>query len=913
METCKQCVSLLAAAKYGRNTLPFLYLLLTLSPVFGLVELYIDEEKPLGSFVGNIPSEAQLGSKYSMDVLRTLRYVILRDQQNTQTPLLFEVEEVSGILKTSSTQTIDRENNAICPPQTLTCSYLLDIVVSPREYFEIINVQINIVDTNDNNPVFSQTVLYLQIPELSSPQIYREKLPLATDQDSGNFGVKRYELLVSDGDKFVVEITTQPNGIHTPWLVLANSLNREDVSFYKLKLAAYDGGTPPKVGYLDIEITVEDGNDNSPIFINTTYNVDVQENSAINTTIVTVKALDADIGVHAQIRYNFGAGSEQHLDLFGIKPKTGEIYLKGNLDYEKQSSYQLLVSAEDMGPNSQPAFATINVNVKDLNDNAPRITVNSLNDGKPPQVSEFDGEGTFVAYVSVTDPDAGSNGEFTCDLDTTLFDLQKLKATQYTIVTAAEFDREVEREKEFTITCYDFGDPGKMTSRTVIVAIQDENDNIPVFTKTTYTFETPENNVVDSFIGIVNASDQDSGENGKVVYRLEGNMADLFDIKANTGEITSKIIFDYETVREFMFSVVAHDSSLPEATQQSATATIMVTVIDRNDEPPMFSQSLYIFYVLENQPIGMEIGKVSATDPDSIPFNYFEFSLAPSTAAQMFAVDTTTGHLRTKATLDRETKSSYQLTVIATNVGVTPVLSSSALITVNVRDENDNAPIIDFPSAHNHTLQVSGHTPRGQDVAFVLATDLDEGENAILTYAITHGNKDNTFAINPSNGVIKTDRDLKGYGDGEFRLTVSVTDHGFPQKTVDAVLHVIVNSSLVFGNGSRGGKLIGGTNLTIVIALTVSSVVIIVILVVAIVMTKMQDNKNKGNQYRYRIEGMKVWSNSMKKHKNEDAQSLENGATGDKRSPKKEVNFSLADESQDSHIQDNNQVSIDKS
>ena len=807
-----------------------------------------------GTYVGNIPVDADLESLYDPAVFAQLRYNFFSSDAGEEETSLFTIEETTGVLRTNGQ--IDREH--ICQQQ-VNCPISLSVAVTPTENLRIIEVTINIIDFNDHLPMFANTVISLEVSEEEAVG-FKLPLPQAEDGDSPIFGIDHYQL-VTDSSKFELETKTLPNGLLSLNLVLQEPLDHEDVNMYHLRLVAYDGGDPASTGFVDIDIAVLDSNDNIPAFENSTYMVTVPEDISLNTTIITVVATDEDQGQYGKVIYGFAAGSEAEQQVFGINADTGALYVKTQLDYESQKTYTVLLSASNMDPGSEAVYATVFVSVLDINDNGPRITMNVLPPAVSAQVSEDDPTGTFVAHLSVSDPDSDVNGQFECSLQSDSFTLLELEtAGQYKVVTAREFDHEDEPTYLFEVHCNDLGEEPQSSVKAVLVTILDINDNDPVFSQEQYVVTMAENNHVNAYICQVNATDADSGANGALTYWLDGDMANLFEIDEFTGVIHTLIIFDYETMREFMFNVIAQDGGDPS---KFATATVIVSIQDQNDEPPRFDQSEYTFNVLENKPVGMEIGIVSATDDDTdSTHDYFEYSLVGTPSLLLFAVDTNTGHVRTRASLDRELRGVYELIVTATNVRSEVKLSSTAVIRIIVDDDNDNPPLFDFPSQRNYTLQISSDTPEGVEIGYLRAHDLDEGQNAAFSFAIISANHPNVFNVNPSNGRLQTVKDMRDIDDDIFDLNVRVTDQGFPPLATDAILTVIVNNSIgYYGAVKPQGSLIAGNNLIIVVSLGVISVIVITALVVAIFIVFYKNQQAaKQRQYDYRVSGIQGWT-----------------------------------------------------
>ena len=837
----------------------------------------IEEEKPAGVFVGNVANDANLSDKYGFEVLAKLRYSFLQGQSpDKEISEILSIEEDSGIIRTATW--VDRE--ALCQ-QRQECSVKVDVAVTPAAYFEIITVQVEIRDVNDHAPKFPSSQISREISEMARAGD-RIDLPIATDDDSAEFGINSYQLS-SPSEKFELDVTDHGNGVTTVQLVLKEALDREHVDFYQVTVQALDKGTSTvNTGTLLVNITVVDGNDHHPYFQNATYSVSVQENFPVNRSIIQVQAFDADIGNNGLITYSFAPGTDSQItQVFDINSQNGRIYLKGKLDYEKQVSYNLVIAARDGGENSQPALTTVIVNVQDLNDNSPQIAVNALTASGNAQVSEASKVAAFVAHVSVVDNDAGINGDFSCTLDNNKFRLEKLQQTQYKIVTNDEFDRETQATYSVTVTCQDFGDPPNLSAETITVSILDENDHAPEFgSKGNLKANIRENNHVNALVIKINATDLDEGPNADITFKLQGSQAEYFSIHPKLGTVRAAYVFDYEAIQRFEFQVVAEDKGTPS---KSSVVTLEVTVLDTNDESPRFPQPTYQFEVVENQPIGMEIGIVQATDADSEPYNKIEYSIVPSHASQVFAIDTNSGHLRTRIHLDREQYSRYHMTILATNMGASPPLSGTAEVVVKVIDENDNAPVIDFPNQQNKTVIISNNVPVGYEVGFIKAHDIDSDKNSKLMFSISGGNEGNSFLIDSQTGLIRTNAKFDKINHKSYDILISVGDHGFPQRLAVATLNITIDQAVPYDGRQDSESLIGNSNLTIVLAVAISSAVIVVVLIVAIVITKLKMQRRRQGQSKWRLQMLKLWkedSGANKESSTDDAINSADAAAG---------------------------------
>ena len=260
----------------------------------------IDEEVPSGTFVGDLIEDAGLRKHYSNDIVRSLRFRFLAEAVE-----YFEVGEKNGYLRTAGD--LDRDSPSLCR-QKDTCEISLDIVLQPAQYFQIIKVKVEILDKNDNPPVFRETQVYLPIVE-AAPIGSVYVLPTASDVDAPAHGILRYEL-DSPTDKFSLESSSKIDGTLEAKLILREKLDREIEAQYRLILTAVDSGDSssrrsPKTGTSTIIVNVMDSNDNKPRFLQTQYDVSIPENIPTGSTILQVQATDKDVGPNGQIEYSF--------------------------------------------------------------------------------------------------------------------------------------------------------------------------------------------------------------------------------------------------------------------------------------------------------------------------------------------------------------------------------------------------------------------------------------------------------------------------------------------------------------------------------------------------------------------------------------------------------------------------------
>ena len=819
--------------------LPLAMSVLTSAQEEKILSYSIYEETPSNTFISDIRKDARLQEEFG-DVFSELRYAIL--PQSSEYSSYFTIDEMEGVLRTAAK--IDRDE--MCKVK-VSCPIRLDLTIQPREYFQIIKVTVIIEDTNDNPPQFVPGRFSRSVAENTQPGASLT-IPTADDPDSPKFGVKRYEL-VTGAPHFALKVTNSSDGTIDLHLVLQETLDRETRELYRVVVAAYDGGIPPNSGFLTIDVIVTDINDNNPKFDNQTYQVTVPENVSKDVIIIRVRAKDADAGPNGQVVYTFASKTLAAFGhLFSLNNSTGEITVKSSLDYEENTMYNLAVTARDRNPESLAALAKVIVKVQDVNDHSPEITINALTSTGHVEISEGAPIDSFVAHLSVADPDSGRNGQFTCSLASSYFNIQQMYQTEYKVVTTKTLDRETANNYDLAFVCEDHGTPALTSTTRISVTILDENDSAPQFSKQSYSTIMAENNKDGAFIVQVNATDADQGQNGMVEYRPFGSALGVLNVNPISGNVTARVSFDYEKADKFEFLIIATDHGVPPNT---ATATVILKLTDVDDELPVFSEPEYMFDVYENLPLGTQVGQVSATDLDSAPFNEFIFKVVPDAlTTQAFVLESQTGKIFTRRELDREEQSQYQLVVMAISKGA-PSMSTSVLVVIHIADKNDNSPVVLFPNLRNNTVHISSHTPVGEKVTEIKAVDADIGINSQLTYTFIGNSQRDFFTINEESGMILVKSNLEALNDELFKMQVKVHDNGHPQHTVETVLNIVVNKSL-------DHPMMSNQNLNIVVSVAVLSAVLTIILTVAIVITKRLDRRQNKSQYLYNTSSEQV-------------------------------------------------------
>ncbi|KAM4707621.1 protocadherin-10 isoform 2-T2 [Discoglossus pictus] len=637
----------------------------------------VQEESDHGTFVGNIAEDLGL----DITKLSSRRF---QTAPNSRSPYL-ELNLENGVLYVN--EKIDREH--ICK-QSPSCLLHLEVFLeNPLEFFR---VEIEVLDINDNPPVFPESDIKVEISESATPGT-RFPLESAYDPDVGNNSLRTYE--ITTNSYFNLDVQTQGDGNKFAELVLKKALDREQQALHRYVLTAMDGGVPQRTGTALLSIKVLDSNDNVPVFDQPVYTVSLPENSPPGTLVIQLNATDQDEGQNGEVVYSFSSHiSPRVREIFSIDPRTGRIEIAGELDYEESGTYQVYVQAKDLGPNAVPAHCKVLVRVLDLNDNAPEISFSTVKEA----VSESASPGTVVALFSVTDKDSEENGQIHCEiLGDVPFRLKSSYKNYYTVVTDGALDREVAAAYTVTVLARDRGSPPLTSTKSIQVQVADVNDNSPRFSQAVYNVYVIENNVPGAYISAVSATDRDEEDNAEISYYiLECDIQGMsvftyVSINSENGYLYALRTFDYEQLKDFSFMVEARDGGSPPL---SSNATVNIIIVDQNDNAPsIISPQGRNGTAKELLPRSAEPGylltRVVAVDSDEGENARLTYSILRGNEMSLFRMDWRTGELRTarKVTTKRDPHRPFDLVVEVRDHGQPP-LSSTALIQVQIVDSS---------------------------------------------------------------------------------------------------------------------------------------------------------------------------------------------------------------------------------
>nr|XP_012151862.1 PREDICTED: neural-cadherin-like [Megachile rotundata] len=588
---------------------------------------------------------------------------------------------------------------------------------------------------------------------------------------------------------------------------LAKELDFEDLRqphIYSLLVTATEdsGGFSTSV---ELTIRVSDVNDNAPKFELPDYQAhNVDEDISLGTSILKVKATDADSGANAEIEYLV---SDDHFSV----DSSGIIVNNKQLDADNNNAYyEFVVTARDKGEPPKTGTATVRIYTKNKNDEEPKFSQQVYT----PNVDENAGSNTLVTTVVASDKDGdnvrfrfvGGNttsGQFVIEEITGVIRLQGDKIS-------------LERDKyELNVTAVDDGaccPNGETTTHTstavVVVFITDVNDNKPEFKDCSmYNPKVEEGAPNGSTVIKVQATDKDKGVNGQVKYSIvqqPNQKGTKFTVDEETGQVLTNKVFDREGDDGKFVSVTVKATDQGEPSLEGV-CSFTVEITDINDNPPLFDRQRYVENVKQDASIGTNILRVSASDEDADNNGAITYSLSSANdneGLEYFEIQPESGWIVLKKPLDEQgcfPRDIYRLRVRASDRG-TQVLHADVDVELDVVDRNNKPPVWD-KNVYGPT-HIKENVTVGTVVTSVKASSGIDS-NPTVFYRLMPGstaqtNKFHTFYLQQRAekdvtwADIKVNHPLDYESIKEYNLTIRVENNGAQQLASEATVHIVL-------------------------------------------------------------------------------------------------------------------------
>ena len=555
-------------------------------------------------------------------------------------------------------------------------------------------------------------------------------------------------------------------------------LDRESRHSYSLSAIPLNGDGEN----IKVSIEVEDENDNAPTFPSNIIEIGLPENTPRDSKRQLPPAIDRDLGIFNTQRYDIVSGNTKNaFRLSSQRDREGvlmlDLQVNGFLDREAVDSYKLIIEAHDGGTPELKGTMTVNVTILDLNDNPPAFLQQRYYATVPENITV----GASVIQVSAEDPDSGNNGEVMYTINRRQSDSQELFAIdEYSglLTVNKRLDFESKESHELVVVAKDRGDAPQETTAFFTVRITDINDNQPTIS---FLFKTPggkpevrEDVTVGQRIADVVVADPDEPSKvSNLAVTLSGDDGHFKLERMKTGyHLVLAKELDREIADTFNLLLDALDEGNPPL---RASVNIELRIIDVNDNAPVFAQKAYHANILEALEEGSSVFQVKATDSDVGENARITYRIQNSaeTHSDWFDIEPDIGVIVTRTQVDCETDPEPRVVVIASDMGV-PQLSSSTTVRISIQDINDNEPIFE-KTFYNASLKENERV--GLCFLKVKATDPDCGINSVVRYKIGEAaNVAGKFRIKPSSGEICLDSALDHERESSYDLTVVATD-----------------------------------------------------------------------------------------------------------------------------------------
>ncbi|XP_043556127.1 protocadherin-23 isoform X1 [Chiloscyllium plagiosum] len=679
----------------------------------------------------------------------TIHYFLYDDVNNYEKSHLFTIDSSSGQICT--TQNMDRDNG---PP-----SYDLLVIAEDGGGLSAQSfIHLDLQDINDNQPLFNPLTYVTSISSHTQPGTEITNV-MASDRDSGVNGKVSYELLTGNfSSLFSVDSSTGA-------VYLTSTFSHLQVSDVQLKISARDGGNLTSSLNATVTVHILQSSVAPTVFEQSSYSFTILESVPIGSAVGRVQV--ASIQDSLELKYRISSGDPN--GYFSIESKSGLIRSNKQLDHEAQPFVMLTIESQT---SSSPVYSYVQVNITiiDVNDNAPAFHQES----EIITISKNTLPGTVLYIAHAEDKDSGLNGIIMYSLQN---DYEQTFSIDYVHGTLYLNRTVFSKKKQYSIHIL-ASDHGAQPLSTVFMLLVnvDHLDGNLTFETLIYEVEVSEAAPFNMRILQVHAHMQDSKVASGLVYSLQQNLDSLtFGIHAASGWIYIHKALDYEKKHSYSFKVFATNPK--EHLKQSAIASVIVNVMDENDNPPLFTQNLY-FFTIEESPIPQGlVGKVQATDQDSGKNSHLSFILLSD--GKFFRLNSKTGEIINWVALDREQHIHHQLSVLVTDHGV-PRQNASTTIYITVSDINDNRPLFSYPGpSREFFIKVLVAQPEGTFLTTLIAKDPDVGKNGTVSFSILE-NYSNSFKIDAKTGELRTAKVFMYNYISHHKIVVMASDAGSP-------------------------------------------------------------------------------------------------------------------------------------
>ncbi|CAH2085946.1 unnamed protein product [Euphydryas editha] len=683
---------------------------------------------------------------------------------------LFHVDNRSGVITVAPCDTPGR---APCLDYETRRDYFLQYKATDDDgagQMTVVSLQISLTDSNDNPPLFVTPVYKASIDE-DAVKFEPELIVQARDVDTTSD--IRYSIAYPPNSPFWIEPVS--GRISVLGHAVLNSTENNKIVLTVLATDGIHNST------CKVEITIRDVNNHAPAFETDKYDANIAEDAPVGTEVAAVRATDLDSGVNAEIKYGIQKGA---LDSFVVDNVTGVVTVASKLDFDRKNTYRIQIIATDMGIPSLTGTTELTIHVINVNDKKPSFTPSI----QRAEVSADAELGTVLHTLIAVDPDITDPGQLVYELarDKVIRAVDKngVEVTEEgifgswfavypngSVAVSQNLDRNRAAVVTLPVAVTDASAPTlQRTDGELIINIVDVNRHAPVFGQPAYVERILEEQPIGSILNTYTATDRET----PIASIVISPPSPYFEIDNVTGVVKTSQRIDYEKVHSLNFTLVAVDSGVP---QLSASAGVLVEVVNVNDEEPQFERAAYDAELEEHAAARTSVLAVAARDLDEGEFGEVTYSLSGESSS-LFSIDPTSGVITVAADgiIDREVTPELWFRAVASDKAPPHVRKSTSVpVHVKVLDINDNPPIF-TQKVYKSTISENLQLDPPAAILQVLAEDKDVGINGKIVYSILQQSETGVFTVDPDSGIIYPAAAVAG--GALYRLTVGARDAG---------------------------------------------------------------------------------------------------------------------------------------